>query len=209
MNKKYKNIFMLGILKDNPVTRQILGICSALAVTNLLINSLVMGIGLIFVASLSSLTVSLIRKFTPKHVRMMVQTLIISAYVIIVDIALKAYWPAMSEALGPYVGLIITNCIIMGRCEVFAQNNAPLPSFLDGIASGTGYALVLLIIAFARELLGFGSLFGINVLGEGWVNWVFMIMPPGAFFMLGILIWVGNNYIATKDESATAAGGGQ
>ncbi|MEN1759660.1 NADH:ubiquinone reductase (Na(+)-transporting) subunit D [Anoxynatronum sibiricum] len=209
MIKKIKHIFTLGLLKDNPVFRQILGICSALAVTNLLMNSLVMGIGLIFVTSLSSLTVSILRKYTPKHIRMMVQTLIISAYVIIVDIVLKAYFPAMSEALGPYVGLIITNCIIMGRCEVYAQNNPPLDSFIDGIASGAGYSLVLLTIAFFRELLGFGSLFGINVLGENWVNWVFMIMPPGAFFMLGILIWVANTYIPTKDGKAPAAGGGQ
>lgn len=209
MYKKIKNIFSLGLLKDNPVFRQILGICSALAVTNLLMNSLFMGLGLIFVTSLSSLTVSILRKFTPKHIRMMVQTLIISAYVIIVDIVLKAYFPSMSEALGPYVGLIITNCIIMGRCEVFAQNNPPLVSFIDGIASGVGYAAVLLVIAFFRELLGFGSLFGINVLGPDWTNWVFMIMPPGAFFMLGILIWVANTYIPYKDDKAPAAGGGQ
>lgn len=203
-----KNIFSLGVLKDNPVFRQILGICSALAVTNLMMNSLFMGLGLIFVTALSSLTVSTLRKYTPKHIRMMVQTLIISAYVIIVDIVLKAYFPAMSEALGPYVGLIITNCIIMGRCEVFAQNNPPFTSFIDGIASGTGYAVVLLVIAFFRELLGFGSLFGINVLGENWVNWVFMIMPPGAFFMLGIIIWLANTYIPTKDGKAPATGGG-
>ena len=207
MIRKIKNIFTLGVFKDNPVFRQILGICSALAVTNLMINSLVMGIGLIFVASFSSLTVSIIRKFTPKHIRMMVQTLIISAYVIIVDIVLKAYWPAMSEALGPYVGLIITNCIIMGRCEVFAQNNPPVTSFIDGVASGVGYSLVLLIIAFFRELLGFGSLFGINILGDGWTNWIFMVMPPGAFFMLGILIWVANTYIPYKDDKKPAAGG--
>ncbi|MDW7672113.1 MAG: electron transport complex subunit RsxE [Bacillota bacterium] len=209
MYEKIKNIFTLGLFKDNPVFRQILGICSALAVTNLMMNSLVMGLGLIFVTSLSSLTVSILRKFTPKHIRMMVQTLIISAYVVIVDIALKAYMPAMSEALGPYVGLIITNCIIMGRCEVYAQNNPPVVSFFDGIASGSGYAAVLLIIAFFRELLGFGSLFGINIMGANWTNWVFMIMPPGAFFMLGILIWVANTYIPTKDGKAPAAGGGQ
>ena len=205
MIKGLRNIFKDGVFQDNPVYRQILGICSALAVTNLLINSFVMGVGLIFVTSLSSLTVSLLRNHTPSHVRMMVQTLIISAYVIIVDIVLKAYWPAMSAALGPYVGLIITNCIIMGRCEAYAQKNKPLPSFFDGIASGIGYTLVLLVIAVFREFLGFGTLFGISVVGDWWTDWIFMVMPPGAFFMLGILIWIANTYIPAKDEKLGGA----
>ncbi len=200
MSKKTKKIFTLGVWKDNPVYRQILGICSALAVTNLMMNSLVMGIGLIFVTSFSSMTVSLLRNHTPKHIRMMVQTLIISGYVIIVDIFLKAYMPSMSEALGPYVGLIITNCIIMGRAEAFAQFNTPLASFFDGLANGIGYALVLLFIAFFRELLGFGSLMGISVLGPNWVSWTLMIMPPGAFFMLGIVIWITKRYLPDDSE---------
>lgn len=204
--KKVKEIFTLGLWKDNPVYRQILGICSALAVTNLMINSLIMGLGLIFVTAFSELTVSTLRKFIPKHIRMMVQTLIISVYVIIVDIFLKAYYPSMSEALGPYVGLIITNCIIMGRCESYAQNNSPLYSFIDGIASGTGYGVVLLIIAFFRELLGFGTLFGINVLGKSWVSWTLMIMPPGAFFMLGILIWISYNIFPAHEADKTQGG---
>ncbi|MBB6215943.1 Na+-transporting NADH:ubiquinone oxidoreductase subunit D [Anaerosolibacter carboniphilus] len=194
-----KKIFTAGLWKDNPIFRQILGICSALAVTNLMLNSFVMGIGLIFVTSFSSLTVSLIRQYTPKHIRMMVQTLIISSYVIIVDIVLKAYYPTMSEALGPYVGLIITNCIIMGRCEAFAQNNTPIVSFLDGVASGTGYAFILLVIAFFRELMGFGTLFGYPILGSWWMKWTLMIMPPGAFFMLAIVIWVARN-LSPEDE---------
>ncbi|MFT9497123.1 NADH:ubiquinone reductase (Na(+)-transporting) subunit D [Anaerosolibacter sp.] len=194
-----KKIFSEGLWKENPIFRQILGICSALAVTNLMLNSLVMGIGLIFVTSFSSLTVSLIRQYTPKHIRMMVQTLIISSYVIIVDIVLKAYYPSMSEALGPYVGLIITNCIIMGRCEAFAQNNKPLVSFLDGIASGIGYSFILLVIAFFRELMGFGTLFGYPLLGSWWTKWTLMIMPPGAFFMLAIVIWVARN-LSPEDE---------
>ncbi|MBS4537671.1 NADH:ubiquinone reductase (Na(+)-transporting) subunit D [Clostridium sp. D2Q-11] len=201
-NKKLKKIFTLGIWKDNPIYRQILGICSALAVTNLMLNSLVMGIGLIFVTSFSELTVSLLRKHTPKHIRMMVQVLIISSFVIIVDIVLKAYYPSMSKALGPYVGLIITNCIIMGRCESYAQNNKPLYAFMDGIASGTGYAIILLVIAFFRELLGFGSLFGYQVLGEWFTKWTIMVMAPGAFFMLGIVIWVARSLLpGTEEES--------
>lgn len=183
-------VFKDGIYKDNPVFRQILGICSSLAVTNLLMNSLIMGLGLTFVTAFSSFTVSLLRSTTPKHIRMMVQTLIISAYVILLDIFLKAYMPSMSKALGPYVGLIITNCIIMGRAEAFAQKNKPLISFVDGLIMGLGYTWVLLAIAFFRELLGFGSLFGLQILGDSWVNWTLMIMPPGAFFMLGIVIWV-------------------
>jgi Na+-transporting NADH:ubiquinone oxidoreductase subunit D len=206
MASKTTKLIHMGLIKDNPIFRQILGICSALAVTNLMMNSLVMGVGLMFVTAFSSLTVSIIRQFTPKHIRMMVQTLIISAYVILVDIFLKAYLPEMSKALGPYVGLIITNCIIMGRAESFAQNNKPLVSFIDGLAMGGGYAFVLLLIAFVRELLGFGSLFGFNILGPNWVNWTLMIMPPGAFFMLGIVIWVSKNIF--PDQAATDAKGG-
>jgi Na+-transporting NADH:ubiquinone oxidoreductase subunit D len=198
-----KKIFKTGIWDDNPVFRQILGICSALAVTNLMMNSLIMGLGLIFVTALSSLTISIIRQFTPKHIRMMVQVLIISAYVIIVDIFLKAYLPEMSKALGPYVGLIITNCIIMGRAEAYAQKNPPLESFLDGVASGAGYTMVLLIIAFFRELMGFGTIFGYQVLGDWWTPWSIMVMPPAAFFILAIIIWITHN-IQDKDEGEVA-----
>jgi Na+-transporting NADH:ubiquinone oxidoreductase subunit D len=200
---EFKKVFKEGIYKDNPVFRQILGICSSLAVTNLLMNSFVMGVGLMFVTALSSLTVSILRLYTPKHIRMMVQTLIISAYVIALDIFLKAYWPSMSKALGPYVGLIITNCIIMGRAEAFAQKNKPIISFFDGLIMGLGYTIVLMAIAFVRELLGFGSLFGIQVLGDNWVNWTLMIMPPGAFFMLGIVIWVTHRFF---DDNADKGG---
>lgn len=205
MTGRIKNIFNSGLFEDNPVFRQILGICSALAVTNLMMNSLVMGLGLMFVTGFSELTVSFIRNFTPKHIRMMVQTLIISFYVIIIDIFLKAYYPEMSKALGPYIGLIITNCIIMGRCESYAQNNPPHYAFIDGIASGMGYGMVLLLIAFVRELLGFGSIFGIQVLGENWVNWTLMIMPPGAFFMLGIVIWASRNIFKSKEGEGEKA----
>ncbi len=194
-----KKIFIMGLWKDNPVFRQIIGICSALAVTNLMLNSLIMGLGLIFVTAFSELTISIIRSFTPKHIRMMIQVLIISVYVIIVDIFLKAYYPEMSKALGPYVGLIITNCIIMGRCEAYAQKNPPISSFLDGIASGAGYTLVLLTIAFVRELLGFGTIFGIQVLGDWWTNWTIMIMPPGAFFVLAVVIWIARS-ISSEDK---------
>lgn len=199
---KAKKILMDGIWTDNPVFRQLIGLCSALAVTNLCINSFIMGMGLTFVTALSSFTISLIRQFTPKHIRMMVQVLIIAVYVIIVDIFLRAYMPELSKALGPYVGLIITNCIIMGRAEAYAQKNPPIPALIDGIANGIGYTLVLLSIAVVREILAFGSLFGIQVLGEGFVSWTIMIMPPSAFFLLAIIIWVTYNIQEKKSEVA-------
>ena len=203
---------LIDIVKDdlwrnNPVTVQILGICSTLAVTNLFMNTLIMGLGLTFVTAFSSLTLSLIRHIVPPRIRMMVQTLIISSFVVIVDISLKAYVPEISKALGPYVGLIITNCIIMGRLEAFASSNKPLPSFWDGILSGIGYSWILLVIAFFRELLGFGSILGhpvmdplMRALGsmEGWIQWSFMIMAPGGFFMLASFIWIANNWSAQK-----------
>ena len=188
--------------KNNPVTIQILGICSTLAVTNIFLNTLIMGLGLTFVTAFSALTISLMRNVIPQRVRMMVQVLVISSFVVIVDISLKAYVPDISKALGPYVGLIITNCIIMGRMEAFASSNKPGIAFLDGILSGIGYAWVLLVIAFFRELLGFGTILGCQVLdplmrglgaSEGWVQWAFMIMAPGGFFMLALFIWIANS----------------
>jgi Na+-transporting NADH:ubiquinone oxidoreductase subunit D len=185
---------------DNPVIRQILGICSALAVTNLVSNTLVMGIGVALVTAFSSLTVSALRNIIPVRVRMMAQTLIIAFYVILVDIILQAFYPDMSRALGPYVGLIITNCIIMGRCEAFAQTNKPLLSFYDGFMSGLGYTLVLTSIAIIRELLGFGTILGFQILGDWWMPWTIMVMAPSAFFVLACIIWVSKS-IAMKKEN--------
>ena len=187
-------IFKQGLWDENPVLRHTLGICSTLAVTNLLVNTLVMNIGLIFTLAMSCLTVSILRKITPMRIRMMVQTLIIASYVIIFDTVVKAYLPDISKALGPYVGLIITNCIIMGRCEAFARNNPPLPALLDGFAVGIGFSLVLFAIAVVRELLGFGTLFGYGVMPEGFTPWTIMIMAPGAFFMLGIYVWIVRSF---------------
>jgi Na+-transporting NADH:ubiquinone oxidoreductase subunit D len=185
-----KEIFVAGIWKDNPVLRQVLGICSTLAVTNLLINTLVMSAGLLFTTVMSSMTVSMLRNLIPARIRMMVQTLIIASYVIMVDIVIQSYLPDISEALGPYVGLIITNCIIMGRCEAFAQNNRVVPSMIDGFAMGIGYAIVLAIIAIIRETLGFGTLLGYRIMPEFFTPWTIMIVAPGAFFVLGVFIWV-------------------
>lgn len=193
-------IIAKGLWNENPVLRQVLGICSTLAVTNLLVNTLVMNAGLIFTLSMSCLTVSLLRKYTPMRIRMMAQTLIIASYVIIVDISIKAYLPDISEALGPYVGLIITNCIVMGRCEAFARNNPPWPSFLDGLAVGFGYSLVLLTIALVREPLGFGTLLGYRIMPEGFTPWTIMIMAPGAFFTLGVFAWFIKAYFPQAGE---------
>lgn len=193
MNKK--DIFITSAFKDNSVIRQVLGICSSLAVTNLMLNSLIMGLGVIFTLVFSSLTISLIRNFTPRSVRMMAQVLIIGSYVIIVDIFLRANLPEISKQLGPYVGLIITNCILMGRAEAFSSKNNPVDSMIDGVGAGIGYTLVLLSIACIRELFGFGSLFGLTILGSWWLKWSIMVMAPSAFFLLAVMIWIMNDKV--------------
>jgi Na+-transporting NADH:ubiquinone oxidoreductase subunit D len=200
MSEPALKIIKRNLWQENQVLRQILGICSSLAVTNLLVNSLVMGLGLTFATALSSLTLSAIRSLVPNRIRMLVQTLIIAAYVIFFDIVIKAYLPDISKALGPYVGLIITNCIIMGRMEAYAQKNPPLASLLDGFFAGLGYTFVLLAIACIREFLGFGTLFGINVNFLGMEKWTIMVMPPSAFFIIGTMIWIVSNRRAAARE---------
>jgi Na+-transporting NADH:ubiquinone oxidoreductase subunit D len=182
-----------GIWTTNPLAIQILGICSALAVTNRLENSLVMGAALIFVCVGSNLLVSLLRKHTPHRIRMIAEVAIIATFVILFDQFLKAFYWDMSRQLGPYVGLIITNCIVMGRAEAFALQNPPVLSIVDGVANGLGYAAVLAIIGFFRELLGAGEIFGYPVLSSQWYTPnQLMILAPGAFFALGIVIGIFN-----------------
>ena len=182
-----------GAWTNNPLAIQILGICSALAVTNRLANSLVMGAALIFVCVGSNLLVSLLRKRTPHRIRMIAEVAIIATFVILFDQFLSAFYPDMSKQLGPYVGLIITNCIVMGRAEAFALQNPPILSMVDGLANGLGYAVVLAIIGFFRELLGTGEIFGYEVLSGQWYTPnQLMILAPGAFFALGIVIAVFN-----------------
>lgn len=195
----------VAILKNNlwysnPIFIQILGICSTLAVTNNLANTLIMTLGLMFVSAFTNMTVSLLKNFIPRKVRMILQTLIIAFYVIIVDILLRAYLPAISKSLGPYVGLIITNCIIMGRAEAFAQSHGPVLSIWDGITSGLGYMWVLMVIAFIRELMGFGTIFGIQVLPEAFTPWTIMVMAPSAFFLLGSFIWVTKTIMLKQER---------
>ena len=190
---------------ENPVFRQVLGICSALAVTNLMFNTLLMCIGLIWTTVMTNITVSALRNYIPQRVRMMVQVLIIACYVIIVDITLQAIYPDIHRVIGPYVGLIITNCIIMGRAEAFASKNPVWPSFCDGLGSGLGYSGVLMTIAVIREVLGFGSVFGIPLPAKEiwWHSWTIMIMPPGAFFVLAIIVWVARSRAKPEEKQCS------
>ena len=197
-NEKTGAIIKRNLFTDNQVLRAILGICSSLAVTNTMKNSLVMGLGVAFVTALSSLTLSAMRSIIPHRVRMLVQTLVIAAYVIFVDLFLQAFLPDISKQLGPYVGLIITNCIIMGRAEAYAQQNPPLPAMWDGLFAGLGYTMVLLFISLIREVLGFGTFFGMNVNFVGFETWTIMIMPPAAFFIIGAMIWFMSARTAKK-----------
>ena len=182
-----------GAWANNPLAIQVLGICSALAVTSRLENSLVMGAALIFVCVGSNLIVSLLRKCTPHRIRMIAEVAVIATFVIVFDQFLKAFYWDMSKQLGPYVGLIITNCIVMGRAEAFALQNPPILSMVDGLANGLGYAAVLAIIGFFRELLGTGEIFRYEVLSGQWYTPnQLMILAPGAFFALGIVIGIFN-----------------
>ena len=197
-------IFRENLGANNPVFAQVLGICSTLAVTNVFLNTLVMCIGLTFTCALGNATISLMRSRLPGRVRMMVEVMVIAVYVIVVDIVLKAYAPAVSRQLGPYVGLIITNCILMGRAEACALTQPPMPALVDGLSSGLGYSYVLLTIAFFRELLGSGSILGVHVLGAGWVNWAIMVMAPGGFFMLALFIWAVKTFWVREKTAAKA-----
>jgi len=192
-NKKLQ-IVKEPLFENNPIALQVLGICSALAVTTKMDTALVMCLALTFVLSLSNLTVSLIRNYIPTNVRIIVQLTIIASLVIIADQILKAYLYGISKQLSVFVGLIITNCIVMGRAEAYAMQNGPVVSFLDGIGNGLGYSLVLLYVAFFRELLGSGTLFGYPVLmptgmGGWYVPNGLLVLAPGAFFLIGLFIW--------------------
>ena len=185
---------------DNPVTVQVLGICSALAVTVQMKNAFVMALSVTAVVALSNVIVSLIRNLIPNRIRIIVQLVIVALLVILVDQVLKAYAYDVSKQLSVFVGLIITNCIVMGRLEAFALGNGPWKSFLDGIGNGLGYGIILMIVAFFRELLGSGKIFGIEILGNavdktgayahGYVNNGFMLLAPMALITVGIIIWV-------------------
>ncbi len=192
--KQVKNSLVAPVLDNNPIALQVLGVCSALAVTTKLETAFVMTIAVSLVTAFSNFFVSLIRNHIPGSVRIIVQMAIIASLVIVVDQVLRAYLYDISKQLSVFVGLIITNCIVMGRAEAFAMKSAPIPSFIDGIANGLGYGFVLLTVGFFRELLGSGKLFGIEILplvnNGGWYqpNGL-MLLAPSAFFLIGFLIW--------------------
>lgn len=192
-----KNIKLLSgpLNQNNPITVQVLGICSALAVTVKLKPALVMALSVTVVVAFSNLIISLLRNYIPERIRIIVQLVVIATLVIVVDQILKAYAFDVSKELSVFVGLIITNCIIMGRLEAFAMANKPWPSFLDGLGNGAGYGLILVIVAFFRELLGSGTVFGFPVVEKtgafsaGYENNGMMILPPMALIMIGLIIW--------------------
>jgi Na+-transporting NADH:ubiquinone oxidoreductase subunit D len=194
MSSDAKKVLTGPIVDNNPIALQVLGICSALAVTSSMANAIVMSLAVIVVTAFSNLFISMIRKHIPSSVRIIVQMAIIASLVIVVDQVLKAFSYQLSKELSVFVGLIITNCIVMGRAEAFAMKEKPVVSFLDGIGNGLGYGAILVTVAFFRELFGFGTLFGIEVLpliqNGGWyqANGL-LVLPFSSFFIIGLIIW--------------------
>ena len=191
---KTKEIITEPLVNQNPVLLQVLGICSALAITNSVMTALIMGVSLTAVCAFSNVCISMIRNYIPNSVRIIIQMTIIASAVIVVDQVLKAFLPEVARTLSVFVGLIVTNCIVLGRAEAFAVKNSAWPSFLDGVGNGLGYSLVLLVVATVRELAGAGTWLGFEVLSlandGGWyVPNQMMLLPPSAFFIIGLLIW--------------------
>jgi len=201
-----RDMIVKPIVSNNPIALQILGVCSALAVTSNLNTAVVMTLAVMVVTAFSSMFVSLIRNHMPSSIRIICQMTIIASLVIVVDQVLKAVAYDTSKQLSVFVGLIITNCIVMGRAEAFAMKNPPIPSFLDGIGNGLGYGAVLLFVGFIRELFGSGSLFGIEILplinNDGWyMGNGLLLLPPSAFFIIGGMIWLIRTYDSSQVEA--------
>ncbi len=206
---KTKEVLLDPMFNNNPIALQVLGVCSALAVTTNLNTAFIMCLALTAVTAFSNLFISIIRNQIPSSIRIIVQMVVIASLVIVVDQVLKAYAYSVSKQLSVFVGLIITNCIVMGRAEAFAMKNPPLPSFLDGIGNGLGYSVVLIVVGFFRELLGTGSLFGVpmpfmELASEGgWFEPVgIMLLPPSAFFLIGLFIWAVRSWKKDQVEDA-------
>jgi Na+-transporting NADH:ubiquinone oxidoreductase subunit D len=204
---KAKEIFFGPVFSNNPIALQILGICSALAVTTSLQLSFVMGLAVATVTGFSNMAIAMIRTQIPSSIRIIVQMTIIASLVIVVDQILRAYAYEISKQLSVFVGLIITNCIVMGRAEAFAMQNRPVISFIDGFGNGFGYMVMLLVVAFVRELLGSGKLFGVEILATvndgGWyVPNGLLLLPPSAFFIIGLIIWSLRSWKKEQVESA-------
>jgi Na+-transporting NADH:ubiquinone oxidoreductase subunit D len=194
MTQTYRQMLVDPMVDNNPITLQVLGICSALAVTSSLQVAFVMSLAVIFVTGFSSMFISVLRSQIPGSIRIIVQMVIIASLVIMVDQILKAFAYEISKTLSVFVGLIITNCIVMGRAEAFAMKNPPIASFIDGVGNGLGYGLILMMVGVIRELFGAGSLFGITILetvnNGGWyVPNGMLLLPPSAFFIIGLIIW--------------------
>ncbi len=203
---KAKELLFKPVLDNNPIALQILGICSALAVTSSLKVTLVMCIALTLVTGFSNLFVSMVRNYAPSSIRIIVQMTIIASLVILVDQVLKAVAYDISKQLSVFVGLIITNCIVMGRAEAFAMKNPPIPSFLDGIGNGLGYSTLLIVLGVIRELLGSGKLLGFEILplsteGGWYVSNGLLLLPPSAFFLIGLIIWALRSYKPSQLET--------
>lgn len=194
MAHKKRELLIDPMVDNNPITLQVLGICSALAVTSSLQVSMVMAIAVVLVTGFASMFISMLRNHIPGSIRIIVQMVIIASLVILVDQILKAYAFEISKTLSVFVGLIITNCIVMGRAEAFAMKNPPISSFIDGVGNGMGYGLILMLVGFIRELFGSGSLFGVTLLHKvtdgGWyIPNGLLLLPPSAFFIIGLIIW--------------------
>ncbi len=187
---KWFNIIKSGMKTSNPVFVAALGLCSALAISNTVENAIAMGLGVTFVTMISSMFISMFRNFIPAKLRIVTYMVIISTFTIFVEKFLQAYYPSIYSALGAYVGLIITNCIVMGRAEAFAVKNPWRYSIIDGFASGMGYTFVLVLVALIREPLAFGTILGYQVMPAGFTTWASMKIAPGGFFILGIMIWI-------------------
>ena len=202
LSKKNKEALNTPLFKENPVTVQVLGICSALAVTSKLEPAIVMGLSVTIIVAMANVIISLIRNTIPNRIRIIVQLVVVATLVTLVSEVLKAFAYDVSVQLSVYIGLIITNCILMGRLEAFAMQNKPWPSFLDGIGNGVGYAMILVIVAFFRELFGTGALLGIQIIPQcaydaGYLNNGMMLMTPAAFILIACIVW----YQRAKDKS--------
>ena len=198
--KEARKLLFDPIVENNPIALQILGICSALAVTVKMDVTLVMCAALTTVVAFSNFFVSIIRQYIPDNIRIIVQMTIISSLVIIVDEVLKAYVYEISKQLSVFVGLIITNCIVMGRAEAYAMKNPPIRSFLDGLGNGFGYSFILIVVAFIRELFGAGELFGIPVMPDWYPKNNFLLLPPSSFIIIGLMIWGIRAYSKSQVE---------
>lgn len=202
---RWYNILRDGISRNNPIVVTVLGICSSLAITNKVENAIAMGLGVTFVVMGSSMVIAMIRNFIPSKVRMVAYMVVISTFTIAVQMLLAAYFPTINKALGAYVGLIITNCIVMGRAEAFAVKNPVRYALIDGFASGMGYMFVLIMVSIIRETLAFGTILNVRVMPETFPTWSVMTLAPGGFFVLSLFIWLIREWLKYYESDEEGA----